>query len=96
MKDSIGLIHDLVDMVETLAMLDLRMCHMCEDIAAKKHDHLDCLADAADKPCGLDSGLALATMSAVAEQRTKLQVYKGEIQSLEQVKVAAARYVSNK
>lgn len=37
MKDSIGLIHDLVDMVETLAMLDLRMCHMCEDIAAKKH-----------------------------------------------------------
>ncbi len=25
----------------------------------------------------------------------KLQVYKGEIQSLEQVKIAAAKYVSN-
>jgi len=35
-------------------------------------DHLDRLADAADNPRGLERGLA--TMSAVAEQRTKLQV----------------------
>ena len=35
-------------------------------------DHIDGLADAADNPHGLDRGLA--TMSAVAEQRTRLQV----------------------
>ena len=35
-------------------------------------DHMDRLADAADNPCGLERGLA--TMSAVAEQRTRLQV----------------------
>lgn len=35
-------------------------------------DHMDRLADAADNPRGLERGLA--TMSAVAEQRTKLQV----------------------
>ena len=35
-------------------------------------DHLDRLADAADHPRGLHRGLA--SMSAVAEQRTKLQV----------------------
>ncbi len=35
-------------------------------------DRMDRLADAADNPRGLDR--ALATMSAVAEQRTKLQV----------------------
>ncbi len=35
-------------------------------------DHMDRLADAADNPRGLERGLA--TMSAVAEQRTRLQV----------------------
>jgi len=35
-------------------------------------DQLDRLADAADNPCGLESGRA--TMSAVADQRTKLHV----------------------
>ena len=35
-------------------------------------DHLDRLADAADNPLGLDR--SLASMSAVADQRNKLQV----------------------
>ena len=34
--------------------------------------HVDCLADGADNPKGLARGLA--SMSAVAEQRSKLQV----------------------
>ncbi|KAL0020987.1 hypothetical protein WJX77_003610 [Trebouxia sp. C0004] len=125
LNDSIGLIDDLD---ETLAIFDLKLRHMREDIAAiearnnrlelqtrnngklmaaleevlsrldlpedtqdlldqtdfddanledlvagawEVQDHMDCLADAADNPRGLERGLA--TMSAVAEQRTKLQ-----------------------
>ncbi|DBA75637.1 TPA: hypothetical protein ACH3X2_009071 [Trebouxia sp. C0005] len=125
LNDSIGLIDDLD---ETLAIFDLKLRHMREDIAAiearnnrlelqtrnngklmaaleevlfrldlpqdtqdlleqtdfddanledlvagawEVQDHMDRLADAADNPRGLERGLA--TMSAVAEQRTKLQ-----------------------
>lgn len=51
--------------------------HMCslEDLVAgawEAQDHMDRLADAADNPRGLERGLA--TMSAVADQRTRLQV----------------------
>ncbi len=51
--------------------------HLCslEDLVAgawEVQDHMDRLADAADNPRGLERGLA--TMSAVAEQRTRLQV----------------------
>jgi len=51
--------------------------HLCslEDLVAgawEVQDHMDRLADAADNPHGLERGLA--TMSAVADQRTRLQV----------------------
>ncbi len=51
--------------------------HLCslEDLVAgawEVQDHMDRLADAADNPRGLERGLA--TMSAVADQRTRLQV----------------------
>ncbi|DBB03251.1 TPA: hypothetical protein ACH3X3_010647 [Trebouxia sp. C0006] len=125
LNDSIGLIDDLD---ETLAIFDLKLRHMREDIAAiearnnrlelqtrnngklmtaleevlsrldlpedtqdlleqtdfgdanledlvagawEVQDHMDRLADAADNPRGLERGLA--TMSAVADQRTRLQ-----------------------
>lgn len=46
-----------------------------EDLVAgawEAQERLDCLADGADHPRGLQRGLA--TMSAVAQQRAKLQV----------------------
>ena len=47
---------------------------LSEDLVAEAcegQDQVDRLADAADKPCGLEGGRA--AMSAVADQRTKLQ-----------------------
>ena len=52
------------------------MCCSLEEVVAgawQVQEALECLADAADNPKGLDRGLA--TMSAVAQHRSKLQVH---------------------
>lgn len=62
---------------------DLRGHCSLEDLVAgawEAQERLQCLADGADHPTGLQRGLA--TMSAVAQQRSRLQVHS-DIQILD-------------
>ena len=62
---------------------DLRGHCSLEDLVAgawEAQERLQCLADGADHPAGLQRGLA--TMSAVAQQRSRLQVHS-DIQVLD-------------